>query len=311
MKRGKIMNNNVNNNDQEMILRQKIEKREKFDTILAYILLVVLLGCIGVVLGLKFLGGEEEVPPVDEYTPSYISLGEIATSLNGSVLANRYMNDGASFATSVNGNALMVTYIKEDVNVNIEMPMVGSELMISVPVENSEIVTDVYKEIANTVCVYYGNLEKNCRYTLDNMGENSTNGIRIDNTGDNSVIYVDTTKSFSVMEDIIYRDVVVSDIDDTDYVLELFDVRVSNINIVNTDTSVTFSGNVDRISEDTSNVSVNVKLYDVNGNVLGENKYEYNEENVLESTGTFEVGFLLSDTLKLENIDKYSIEIVK
>ena len=305
------MNNNVNNNDQEMILRQKIEKREKFDTILAYILLVVLLGCIGVVLGLKFLGGEEEVPPVDEYTPSYISLGEIATSLNGSVLANRYMNDGASFATSVNGNALMVTYIKEDVNVNIEMPMVGSELMISVPVENSEIVTDVYKEIANTVCVYYGNLEKNCRYTLDNMGENSTNGIRIDNTGDNSVIYVDTTKSFSVMEDIIYRDVVVSDIDDTDYVLELFDVRVSNINIVNTDTSVTFSGNVDRISEDTSNVSVNVKLYDVNGNVLGENKYEYNEENVLESTGTFEVGFLLSDTLKLENIDKYSIEIVK
>lgn len=305
------MNNNVNNNEQEKVLREKIEKRERFDTILAYILLVVLLGCIGVVLGLKFLGGEEEVPPVDEYTPSYISLGEIATSLNGSVLANRYMNDGASFATSVNGNALMVTYIKEDVNVNIEMPMVGSELMISVPVENSEIVTDVYKEIANTVCVYYGNLEKNCRYTLDNMGENSTNGIRIDNTGDNSVIYVDTTKSFSVMEDIIYRDVVVSDIDDTDYVLELFDVRVSNINIVNTATSVTFSGNVDRISEDTSNVSVNVKLYDVNGNVLGENKYEYNEENVLESTGTFEVGFLLSDTLKLENIDKYSIEIVK
>lgn len=305
------MNNNVNNNEQEKVLREKIEKRERFDTILAYILLVVLLGCIGVVLGLKFLGGEEEVPPVDEYTPSYISLGEIATSLNGSVLANRYMNDGASFATSVNGNALMVTYIKEDVNVNIEMPMVGSELMISVPVENSEIVTDVYKEIANTVCVYYGNLEKNCRYTLDNMGENSTNGIRIDNTGDNSVIYVDTTKSFSVMEDIIYRDVVVSDIDDTDYVLELFDVRVSNINIVNTDTSVTFGGNVDRLSEDTSNVSVNVKLYDVNGNVLGENKYEYNEENVLESTGTFEVGFLLSDTLKLENIDKYSIEIVK
>lgn len=189
MKRGKIMNNNINNNDQEMILRQKIEKREKFDTILAYILLVVLLGCIGIVLGLKFFGGgDEDVPPVDEYTPSYISLGDIATSLNSSVLANRYMNDGASFATSVNGNALLVTYVKDGVNVNIEMPMVGSELMISVPVENGDIVTDVYKEIANTVCMFYGNEEKYCRYTLDNMSENGTDGIRFDNTGDNSVI---------------------------------------------------------------------------------------------------------------------------
>lgn len=306
------MNNNINNNDQEMILRQKIEKREKFDTILAYILLVVLLGCIGIVLGLKFFGGgDEDVPPVDEYTPSYISLGDIATSLNSSVLANRYMNDGASFATSVNGNALLVTYVKDGVNVNIEMPMVGSELMISVPVENGDIVTDVYKEIANTVCMFYGNEEKYCRYTLDNMSENGTDGIRFDNTGDNSVIYINTTKSYSVIKEIVYRDVVVSNMDNTDYVLELFDVKVSNINIVNSDTSVIFSGNVESFSEDTSDVSVVVKLYDVSGNVLGENKHEYNEENVLESAGTFEVSFLLSDTLKLETIDKYSIEIVK
>ena len=42
------MNNNVN--EQEMIMKQKIEKRERFDIVLAYILIVVLVACIGIIL---------------------------------------------------------------------------------------------------------------------------------------------------------------------------------------------------------------------------------------------------------------------
>ena len=118
------MNYNVNNNEQEMMLREKIEKREKFDTILAYVLLVILLGCIGGVLALKFLGSdEEELPPINENTANYISLDQIVTSLNTSVLANRYMNDCASFTASVNGNAILVNYVNGEVSVNSNIPI--------------------------------------------------------------------------------------------------------------------------------------------------------------------------------------------
>lgn len=304
------MNNNIDN-DLDLMLKKKIEKREKIDTILAYVLIVILLGCIGVVLGLKFLGNDEEKPPVDEYTPKYITIGEIVTGLNSSILANRYANDGANFASAINGNAMRVTYIKDDVNINLNIPMVGNELMINIPEENSDIVTEIYKEIANTICMYYGNEEKYCRYTLENIDDSGIDGIRFDNNGNTKIIYVEMTKSYSVVNEIVYNDVVVADIYNTDYVLEMLDVRISDINIVNSDLDVVFRGNVERISNEIFNFDVVVKLYDINGNLLGENKYEYNNENILENTDVFEVTFLLSDTLKMENINKYSVEIDK
>ena len=125
-------------NEQEMILRQKIEKREKFDTILAYVLLVILLGCIVIVLYLKFVKKEDTLP--EEYIPKYIGLSDISSSLNSSDLANRYINDNATFNSNVNGNTLVVSYVKDDVNVELNIPMVGSELEITIPSDNSDIV---------------------------------------------------------------------------------------------------------------------------------------------------------------------------
>lgn len=301
----------MNNNEQDMILREKIKKREKIDTILAYILIVVLLACIGVILGLKFLGKEEEQPPVDEYTPKYISLGEITTSLNSSILANRYMNDGANLISSVNGNAIQVTYIKEGTNINVNMPMIGNELMINVPEENSNIIMEIYKEIASIICMYYGNEEKYCRYTLDHIGDNGTEGIKFDNNGNTKIIYINTTKSYNVEKNIVYNEVTISDINNTDYTLELNDIRISNIVINNTDTNISFNGNIERLSENNTDTSVLVKLYDKNNNLLGENKQEFNSDNVLGSSATFEVSFILSEALKREDITKYSIEIIK
>ena len=63
-------------------------------------------------------------------------------------------------------------------------------------------------------------------------------------------------------------------------------------------------------SEDKSQFNIVVKLYDENNNTLNENKYEYNNDNSLDSNN-FEITFPSSDTIQLENINKYSIEIVK
>lgn len=290
-------------NEQDKILKDKIEKREKFDTMLAYILLIILLVCIIFVLYLKFNNKENDIKQ-EEYIPKYISLSEISYSLNYSLLANRYMNDSVNFAAKLSENSLVVTYLKNDININLNIPVVANELMITLNEENKEIVTDIYKEIASIICVYYGNEEKYCRYTLDNMVENEVSGIRFVNTDNNTIIYIDTTKSFTVENKIVYNDTTKVSINDTDYILEINNTKVSNIKLVRENTEVTISGNIEKLSEDTSDVSIAVRLYDIEDNLLIEN-------NAVENNNTFEAKFSLNEELKLENIDKYSIEIVK
>lgn len=298
------------NNEQEMILREKIEKREKFDTILAYVLIGILVICIVVVIVLKVNDKEDEVVQ-EEYTPNYISIEDISTSLNGSDLVKGFIEEGVRFSSSVSGNSIVVDYANEDNVVNINIPMVGNELMISINEENSIIANDIYKEIGSIICVYYGNVEKYCKNTLDNMEDNGNDSIRIINNGDITSVYIDTTKSYTVNSEIVYNDVTKVNVNDNDYVLNIDNYKIHDISVVSGDTSIKFSGSIDRTGDDNSNIGLLVKLYDIDGNVIGENKYEYNDTNVLEDTSTFEVEFLFDDTLKLENINKYSIEIVK
>ena len=185
-------------NEQDLILTQKIEKREKFDTILAYILLAILLGAILLVIYLKFLKKEEVVKP-EEYTPNYISLNEISTKLNNSTLANRYLNDSATFNTSVQNNTLNVLYTKEDKNINLNIPMINDELEVSITEDNKEIITDIYKEITNIICMYYGNTESSCRTTINNISSSSpVEGIRFVTDENNNKVYITTTRSIKV-----------------------------------------------------------------------------------------------------------------
>lgn len=284
-------------NEQELLLKEKI------DIILAYILIAILLGCIVLVIVLKFTKNENNEVEPDEYIPNYISLTNISNSLNMSVVAGKY--DG--FTSSVSGNSIDVMY--NDGNINI--PMVGNELMFTITEDNSEIVTDIYKEVASTICVYYGNQEVYCRNTLDNMSDTGNDSIRIVSSGNNNVVYVDITKSYTVSEEIVYNDITKVDFNETNYVLNMSNYRIYDINIVTTNDNVLFNGKIKRSDDDNTDVSVVVKLYDIDDNIIGENKYEYNESNVMENEDSFEINLLINDDLKFENINKYSIEITK
>lgn len=295
-------------NEEEMILRKKIEKREKVDTIIAYVLLVVLLACIFIVLYLKFIRKEDT--PEEEYKPNYISLNEISNSLNTSTLASNYQNDGANFNSSVLDNSIVITYNKENTILNLNVPLISSELKIDIDGENADIKKEIYKEIASIICVYYGNNANSCKNTLDNVNsENSVSGIRFTNEDNINNVYVNTTKSFNLLGT-IYNEVTKVSINSANYTLNLMNTKISNIKIYN-DEKLVFGGDIERLNDDTSNVSVLVKLYDKEDNFLAENKYEFNNDNSLEDKKTFEVSFILSDTLKMENISKYSIEIIK
>lgn len=306
-------------NEQEMMQRQKIEKREKFDRILAYILIVILLGAMAFVLYAKFvMEPNKDTDNNEDNTPNYITLTDISSSLNASSLASRYTSDGANFNSSITNNELTVTYVKDTTNLNLVIPLVNNELEVKLDSANSEIITDVYKEIAKIICVFYSKVESSCTSSIENVSEtNPVSGIRFFKDGDNSYVYIDITKGIQIQngsanseEELVYTEATTTDLSLTHYKLNISNTEISNINITSSDADIKFSGDIKGNSED-KDLSVIVKLFDNDGNNIGENKYEYTLENPLNEEGTFEVAFILSDTLKLEDIKKYSIDVVR
>lgn len=297
-------------NEQEMIMNEKIRKREKLDTILAYILLVFLLGAILFILYLKFIKREDTTTPVEKPNNN-ITLNDISNSLNNSTLANRYLNDNVTFSSKVNGTSLVIDYKKDDKIVNLNVNTMGTELEFPMNEDNRLVTEDIYKEVANIICVYYKNTEDACRSTLSKVDENNPiNGIRYVTSDNNILVYVNTAKSIDIENIDTYTEVTKTELSKTNYELKLDTETINNIKITNTDTLITFTGNVTTTSE-SKNMSIVVTLYGDNDTKLTEEKYEFNDTNKLEENKEFKVEFTLNDTLTLDSIKAYSISIEK
>ena len=297
-------------NEQEMIMNEKIRKREKLDTILAYILLVFLLGAILFILYLKFIKREDTTTPVEKPNNN-ITLNDISNSLNNSTLANRYLNDNVTFSSKVNGTSLVIDYKKDDKIVNLNVNTMGTELEFPMNEDNRLVTEDIYKEVANIICVYYKNTEDACRSTLSKVDENNPiNGIRYVTSDNNILVYVNTAKSIDIENIDTYTEVTKTELSKTNYELKLDTETINNIKITNADTLITFTGNVTTTSE-SKNMSIVVTLYGDNDTKLTEEKYEFNDTNKLEENKEFKVEFTLNDTLTLDSIKAYSISIEK
>ena len=297
-------------NEQEMIMNEKIRKREKLDTILAYILLVFLIGAILFILYLKFIKREDTTTPVEKPNNN-ITLNDISNSLNNSTLANRYLNDNVTFSSKVNGTSLVIDYKKDDKIVNLNVNTMGTELEFTMNEDNRLVTEDIYKEVANIICVYYKNTEDACRSTLSKVDENNPiNGIRYVTSDNNILVYVNTAKSIDIENIDTYTEVTKTELSKTNYELNLDTETINNIKITNADTLITFTGNVTTTSE-SKNMSIVVTLYGDNDTKLTEEKYEFNDTNKLEENKEFKVEFTLNDTLNLDSTKAYSISIEK
>lgn len=297
-------------NEQEMIMNEKIRKREKLDTILAYILLVFLIGAILFILYLKFIKREDTTTPVEKPNNN-ITLNDISNSLNNSTLANRYLNDNVTFSSKVNGTSLVIDYKKDDKIVNLNVNTMGTELEFTMNEDNRLVTEDIYKEVANIICVYYKNTEDACRSTLSKVDENNPiNGIRYVTSDNNILVYVNTAKSIDIENIDTYTEVTKTELSKTNYELKLDTETINNIKITNADTLITFTGNVTTTSE-SKNMSIVVTLYGDNDTKLTEEEYEFNDTNKLEENKEFKVEFTLNDTLNLDSIKAYSISIEK
>ena len=290
---------------------RKLEKEKKIqNTILAYILLVFLIGAILFILYLKFIKREDTTTPVEKPNNN-ITLNDISNSLNNSTLANRYLNDNVTFSSKVNGTSLVIDYKKDDKIVNLNVNTMGTELEFTMNEDNRLVTEDIYKEVANIICVYYKNTEDACRSTLSKVDENNPiNGIRYVTSDNNILVYVNTAKSIDIENIDTYTEVTKTELSKTNYELKLDTETINNIKITNADTLITFTGNVTTTSE-SKNMSNVVTLYGDNDTKLTEEKYEFNDTNKLEENKEFKVEFTLNDTLNLDSIKAYSISIEK
>ncbi len=284
---------NEQNYDQEMMMRQKVEKREKVDTIIAYCLIVILIGCIAILSILKLTKKEDKVKP-DDHTPSYATLNDVVTNLN---------NSNLDITASTSNNAVVVT--TKDGSLNLNIPLVNNELEVTYNKDNEEVVTNIYKEITTNLCVFYGNTNDICTSVVNNITKDSTvNGIRFITEGDNTKVYINLLASIDVSsykEE--YTEETIKDIDINNYSLNINDVNVSNIVINNSDTDIVFTSDLKNNNSD--KYTITIKLYDENNNSIGEESKEYTTEDKLE------IKFTYSDSLLKDNVKKYSINITR
>ena len=284
---------NEQNYDQEMMMRQKIEKREKIDTIIAYCLIVILIGCIAILSILKLTKKEDEVKP-DDHTPSYATLNDVVTNLN---------NSNLDVTASTSNNAVVVT--TKDGSLNLNIPLVNNELEVTYNKDNEEVVTNIYKEITTNLCVFYGNTNDICSSVVNDITKDSTiNGIRFITDGDNTKVYINLLASIDVSsykEE--YTEETIKDISINNYSLNINDVNVSNIVINNSDTDIVFTSDLKNNNSD--KYTITIKLYDENNNSIGEESKEYTTEDKLE------IKFTYSDSLLKDNVKKYSINITR
>lgn len=274
-------------NEEEIMMKNKIEKREKIDIILAYILIVILLGSILLIIYLKFIKKEEV--DTDIHTIKYATINDVIKYLNDSELG---------ISASESNNAVVVTSTEEGNTFNLNIPLVNNELEIKYNIDDEIVVTGIYKEIISGLCVYYGNSKDLCVIASNDITKDSNvKGIRFVEDGDNTSVYININSSIDVSD---YKETIV-DITFNNYEIEMNNVKVSNVIVDLSDTGIMFTGNINNLNTD--KYTIVIKLFNANGDSIGQSNNDFSTED------KFDVKFDYNDSIKKEDIKKYSISI--
>ncbi len=295
-------------NEQELMMKKKIEKREKIDNIIAYILLLLLIICIAIVVYVKFFRKEQEKLD-NEYMPNYITLADIASGLSSRFTTDNDMENPATVTSNIEANSLIVNYEQGDRNVSLNIPLNVNELEVTIDKENQDIIEKIYKEIAVIICEFYGNNSSSCYNTIDKVDiNNPIDGIRFESIGDNTIVYLDINKKIAVIDTPIYNSMTIFELANTDYILNLNNITINNIAVNVTDTNISVMGDIENLNNESNSFQVVAKLYDTNNNVISESTYDFTEDNFANKTSHFTITFSAND-VDIANVQKYSIDV--
>ena len=112
--------------NEEEFQKQKIEKREKIDTILAYVILGILVFSIIIITYLKFV---KKSDAGDEYTVTYATISDVASGLN---------NSNLGVTAAVTDRAINITKDNFDITVSL---INNNELEFKYSKDNKDMVT--------------------------------------------------------------------------------------------------------------------------------------------------------------------------
>lgn len=280
-------------------LTKKIEKNEKKDITLAYILIVVLLGCILFLLYLKFVAKDTTATP-EEHVSNYITIENISSNLNSSSLATELANENATFTSTTADNSIIINYQKDGNSVDINIPLINNELEVSVTEENKDLIEKVYKEITKIICVYYTEDEDSCSTAINNLNQESNDAIRFV-AGDNTdyVVYINIMKNIDI---------------NTSSSLTLEDIststnaNITNISINSDSAAIKFNYTLSQPDTSVDEITLKVTLYNEQNEVLEEKTKDYVTSDIVNGKDD-SIEFLLGNTLTIDNVKKYSIEI--
>ena len=200
--------------NEEEFQKQKIEKREKIDTILAYVILGILVFSIIIITYLKFV---KKSDAGDEYTVTYATISDVASGLN---------NSNLGVTAAVTDRAINITKDNFDITVSL---INNNELEFKYSKDNKDMVTSIYKEVLKNLCVFYGNSDSECTSTVNAINEESNiSGIRFLKDGDNTNVYINILSSISLPDGNkkVYNEETITDVSFNDYELKMSDVEV-------------------------------------------------------------------------------------
>lgn len=290
-------------NEQD-IINKKIEKREKKDIFLGYLLILILLACIAFVVYIKFFSNNKTTKQ-EEHISDYITLEAISTSLNSSLI-----NSELKINSTVSNNIITITYQKEQEEKTITVPLINNELEITINEEDKEEITKIYKEITSTICKYYNkDKEEECTSQVENLSNESTDGIRFVTNENNNIVYINIMKSIDLSnnESITQTPLTLQDISKENKT----NIQLDNITITSTNADVRVKYNVSyKDTNSKKDFKLTISLYDEKDKLLEEKTKEYTMQDIPSILEDEEV-FILSETLKLETIKKYSINITE
>ena len=274
--------------EEELMIQEKIKKREKTDIMIAYAMIVILLACILFVVYLKFIRKDNSTSNNDnnqtEYTINYIKLDDVINGLNSN-LRDKYNG----ITSTLGDNSINISYG----DLLYEVKLINNELEFKLDSDNEELSEDIYKEMIAIVCTFYSSDRTGCVNASKEV-DNDTNGVRfVDNN-----VYINITSGITPLETvrkIVYADETIMNVDNTDYEINMNDKVVSDIKVVMSDTKVTVGGDI------SSNGKVTVKLYDDNNNELSSKE--------VDCESNFSIDFEFDDKLNKDNIKKYSISM--
>ena len=270
--------------NQDLIIQEKIKKREKVDIIIAYILIAILICCILFVVYLKFIKEDNSSNDnQNEYVVEHISLGVLANNINNN-LNSKYTGINATASE----NSIAISY--GDFLYNIKL--INNELEFNMNNDNKELSEDIYKEITTSICNYYSNNVDGCKNSSNAIvfGENIT-GIRFVN----NIMYISVINGITPTDIISYTEETIIDIDNTNYELVLNNITISNIEVSMEDVNIIISGNI------SSEGNITVKLYNIDDELLGEKS--------ITGDDNFSITFDYDDKLNIDSIKKYSISV--